>query len=123
MGDQAGDPLASADRPYHRLDQPEQATGDALIAGGVIVKAASVPVTLPEQPEQSWPALLFQFIPAQGGPPAQVLLVLRDDQMAKTRPLLMGAIADARRAAAGGMPPPKIADHIEPPPGEAPSAD
>lgn len=64
-------------------------------SGGVVVMAATVDV--PGAGKK--PALIFRFATPTGGFYPPVCLVEDDDQMAKLRPLINGAVAEARRAA------------------------
>lgn len=82
------------------LDLPfEPTTGELLdehvnYSGGVVVMASVVTLA-----EGKAPALVFRFAVPTGGFYPPTVLVLEDDQMAKLRPLIMEAIATARRGA------------------------
>lgn len=120
---QAGNPN-SMDRPYKSVPTGPAEFGlpeGTLLSGGMMLYATVV--HLPSQADptvaEPWPALLFKF--ATPEPPAEahhppILLVCRDEDMAKLRPLIQGAIADARRAASIASPP-TYADTAEQPPG------
>ena len=91
------------DLPYER--NPEPVTLDlsnALLSGGVVVMAATIPAPGTTTP---LPSLVFRFAKPDGTgfyPP--VLLVVSDEHMAQLRPLILRAVHDAREAAkaAGG---------------------
>lgn len=74
--------------------------GAVQLSGGVVVMAAVTPV--PEIGPK--PTLVFRFARPDGTLYPPIALITDDDQLAKLRPLIQGAIADARRAAreAGG---------------------
>lgn len=86
-------PFEPQEPTYQELDP------DTMIAGGVVVMAAAVPV--PALGVR--PALVFRFATPLGGFHPPVLLVLDDDEMDGLRPLLSAAIHRAREAAKRGV--------------------
>lgn len=71
------------------------------LSGGLVVMAATTPI-----PEAGvLPTLVFRFSSPVGEFYPPFVLVLDDDQMGKLRPLIMEAIAAARRAAKAGVKP------------------
>ena len=86
------------DLPFEPTDpMPMADQANAIVCGGVVVRAATVDV--PDAGMQ--PALVWQFVQADGHFLQPVLLVVDDGQMAKLRPLIFEAIARARRGAKG----------------------
>jgi len=95
----------TGDLGNHDLDVPfEEGPEGPLLdenvhySGGVVVMAGTVDV-----PEVGvMPSLVFRFTTPLGEFYPAIVLVTDDDQMAKLRPLLMEAIATARRVAKTG---------------------
>jgi hypothetical protein len=90
--------MADLDLPFEEGARGELLDEHVHYAGGLVVMAAVTPLPAPDGPT---PTLVFRFARPDGSgfyPP--FVLVLADGQMAKLRPLIMEAIAAARRAAA-----------------------
>lgn len=88
----------SMDVPFER-NPPGQTLdlSDALLSGGVVVLAASVPV----DGVGTKPGLLFRFTSPLGEFYPPMLLVLDDDQAGKLPALVSNAVSAARSAAKG----------------------
>ena len=92
----SGDLGNSMEMPYESGGQGPMLDDHVHFSSGVVVMGAKV--DMPEIGPK--PALVFRFaIPNGSGFYPPVCLVLDDDQMAKTRPLINAAIHDAREAA------------------------
>lgn len=77
----------------------------ATLCGGLVVRAATVeaPDGMDDAPASGkLPALVWDFVRADGTFGSPIMLVLTDEQMGKLRPLVQEAIATARRGAQGG---------------------
>lgn len=98
----------------HSLDLPFEKVPDGplnvdmenvLIAGGLVVMAACIPLTGLTDIEQGTanhkvtPALVFRFVDPMGQDYPPMVLILDDDQMGKLRPLVNQAIHAAREGA------------------------
>lgn len=91
-----GDLGNSLDLPFEEGGQGPLTDPHVHFSGGLVVMAAAVDV--PDVGKK--PALVFRFTePSTGRFYPPFCLVTDDDQMAKLRPLLMEAIATARRGA------------------------
>jgi len=94
----SGDLGDSLDLPFEVGPPGELLDDNVHYSGGVVVMASTVDV-----PDVGvMPALVFRFANPLGGFYPAIVLVTDDDQMAKLRPLLMEAIAAARRGAKTG---------------------
>lgn len=97
-----GDLGNSMDTPYEPVDRtPLHDAADAIWSGGVVVMGAVIDV-----PDAGLkPALVFRFVKVDGEFHPPIVLVQDDNQMAKLRPLILAAVATARRAAHVGAQP------------------
>lgn len=90
------------DVPFEPQQPTEMDLSDGVLAGGLVVMAAAIPVT----GAGTIPALVFRFAKPDGTgfyPP--IVLTVDEDQMAKTAQLVASASAAAIRAASrGGTP-------------------
>lgn len=88
--------MGDMDLPYESNPGPVPMSDEIVhYSGGVVVMASVVDV--PDVGPR--PALVFRFSNPIGQFYEPIVLVCDDDQIAKLRPLINSAIADARRAA------------------------
>lgn len=86
----------SLDLPFETQSETPGLQGEHVhYSGGVVVMAAVVDV--PDAGKK--PALVFRFARPDGVFMPAICLVADDEQIAKLRPLINGAIAEARRGA------------------------
>lgn len=90
----------SMDLPFEEGGAGDLADDHVHYSGGLVVMAATIDV--PDLGVK--PALVFRFATPEGGFYPPVCLVADDDQLAKLRPLIVEAIATARRSASGATP-------------------
>jgi hypothetical protein len=83
------------DLPYEANPETAHITEALVVAGGVVVAAATVPVG-----EHTYPALLFRFALPDGQFLPAVTLVCMPAQLEALIPLVQEAVADAVKAAA-----------------------
>lgn len=83
------------DMPYEANPSPADITENMVVAGGVVVAAATVPID-----GRTYPALLFRFALPHGEFLPAVTLVCTPAQLEALIPLVQDAVAGAVKAAA-----------------------